>query len=288
MQCPVALANGLLAAPPGAAGEGTLSYLVGRIFWAVTAPSNLMLLLALLGLIAAWRGRRWGSWLLAVVMLGMLSVTALPVGLWPTAVLEDRFPPPPAYPERLDGIILLGGGIEVGVTTARGQPSFGDPGERYLALVELARRYPQAQVVFTGGSGLVSERMPEAEVVRLLGERLGFAPDRIIFERRARNTLDNALLSMDLVRPEPGQRWLLVTSAMHMPRAVGVFHEAGWPVIPWPVDYRSEQPWQLSSNLRLSRGLLALDDAAYEWLGLVYYRLLGHTGELFPGPGDRP
>ena len=263
-----------------------MSYLIGRAFWAVMVPSNFLLLLALLGLAAAWQGRRWGLRLATGVALIMLLLTALPIGLWAAAVLEERFPPPAGYPDQIDGIVVLGGGIEFGVTKARGQPTFGDAGERYMELLHLARRYPQAKLVFSGGSGFDPDRIPEADIVRMLADRHGLPPERIIYERHARNTRDNALLTKELVQPVPGERWLLVTSAMHMPRAIGVFRQLGWPMIAWPVDFRSERMLQLNSVRQLARGLLTLDDATYEWLGLAYYRLLGHTDALLPAPGD--
>ena len=85
--------------------------------------------------------------------------------------------------------------------------------------------------------------------------------------------------------PRPDERWLLVTSAWHMPRAVGVFRQAGFPVTAYPVDFRTGgRANVLRPFATLSEGLRRLDVAAKEWAGLVGYRLTGRTGELFPRP----
>jgi uncharacterized SAM-binding protein YcdF (DUF218 family) len=108
-----------------------------------------------------------------------------------------------------------------------------------------------------------------------------------VIESRSRTTRENALFSRRLVEPHEGERWLLVTSAWHMPRSVGCFRQAGFPVVPYPVDYRTRGPqdrWRTFSSL--SEGLRRLDLATKEWIGLLGYRLAGYTDALFPGPPD--
>ena len=159
--------------------------------------------------------------------------------------------------------------------------------ERFAAIPELARRYPAAQILFTGGvswSGS-SDVATEAAVIGRFLARQGVPDGRVVLEDRARSTRDNALLTLQLARPRPGERWLLVTSAMHMPRAIGVFRRAGWPELqPWPVDYRSTGRLEWVGEPSLATRLTELDQAAYEWWGLLYYRLLGYTDAIFPGP----
>jgi uncharacterized SAM-binding protein YcdF (DUF218 family) len=110
----------------------------------------------------------------------------------------------------------------------------------------------------------------------------GVDPARLLAEDRSRDTYENAVFSRDLVAPQREDVWILVTSAMHMPRAVGCFRRLAWEVVPYPVDYRAETAPRPS--FFLSEHLELLDVAAKEWVGLVAYRLLGHTDALFPGP----
>jgi uncharacterized SAM-binding protein YcdF (DUF218 family) len=262
-----------------------MAFAFGKIAFILLRPGNLLLLLALIGLAGLWRRPRpWAKAVLALSLGLMLLVIFLPLGLWLIAPLEDRFPRPAAYPDHIDGAVVLGGGTQTEVTAARGTPTFTDAGERYMALLELARRYPDAPMIFTGGVGRLEGGVPpESDTVRLLLEQHGLA-GRVQLESAARTTEENALYTKQIARPGPGQTWLLVTSAGHMPRSVGVFRATGWEVTPWPVDYRSTGELAWDWNPKLSERLYQLEEAAYEWLGLAYYRLLGRTRELLPGP----
>jgi uncharacterized SAM-binding protein YcdF (DUF218 family) len=264
-----------------------MAFLLGKLAFIVLRPSNLLLLVALLGLLGLARRRRWGRWLVTASVAAMALCTLLPVGRWLAIPLENRFPQPPGYPERVDGVVVLGGGVDGVLTRARGTPSFRETMERFAAIPELARRYPDAKILFTGGRSWTAgeDAYPEAEVIRRFLLAQGLPEDRVLFEDRATSTRQNALFGLPLARPEPGERWLLVTSAMHMPRSMGVFRGAGWPELePWPVDYRTTGGLELPSEPVMAGRLDELDQAAYEWYGLAYYRLLGYTGSLLPGP----
>jgi uncharacterized SAM-binding protein YcdF (DUF218 family) len=88
-----------------------------------------------------------------------------------------------------------------------------------------------------------------------------------------------------IANPQPGERWLLLTSAFHMPRAVAVFRAVGFPVEPYPVDWRTTGPADLFRPYpSVSEGLRRTDVAVREWVGLLLYRLTGKTAELFPAP----
>jgi uncharacterized SAM-binding protein YcdF (DUF218 family) len=276
----------------GASGDKVvgfgMAFVLGKLVWLVVRPSNLLLLTAVAGALFLGRGPRpWAMRLARTAIFLMLACTLLPVGLWLTIPLEDRFPRPATLPERVDGVVVLGGGVDRDITRLRGTPAFRDTMERFAAIPELARRYPDARILFTGGLALgdAANELPEAAVVaRFLADQ-GLPPGRVELEDRARSTRENARFSLELARPQPGERWLLVTSASHMPRAIGVFRAAGWPELePWPVDYRTTGGLDLAWDPTLSERLGQLDEAAYEWYGLLYYHVLGYTSDLFPGP----
>lgn len=263
-------------------------FTLSKIATLLLDPANLLLLaLVAASLMAGARKSRWarrGTGLGAAATAALVLAAILPWESWLIAPLEERFPPPLPLPARVDGIIVLGGTIDPALSASRHQVSLNDAAERMTALVELGRRYPEAQIVFTGGSGSVLRPdAREAPFARTLLEDVGFDTNRVAFESQSRNTRENAEFSRRMVAPAPGQVWLLVTSATHMPRAVGTFRAAGWPVTAYPVDYRSEEdgPWLRFS---LSQGLDQVARASHEWLGLAYYRLRGWTGDLFPAP----
>lgn len=247
-------------------------------------PSLLVLILCFAGLAChafrrAAAGRRWTA--LGAVLLVLAS---LPPGDWPLAALENRFPAPTALPAQVDGIIVLGGAIDLAVSTDRQQPGFRAGAERLTTFVTLARRFPEAKLIFTGGSSdIAPDSVREADVARALFAGLGVDTDRVLFERNSRNTRENAVLSMALAQPKAGETWLLIAAAADMPRAVGCFRAVGWPVVPWPTGYRTRQTgFVLFTTPAVA--LANLDWAAHEWIGLGYYRLRGWIDAWFPGP----
>jgi uncharacterized SAM-binding protein YcdF (DUF218 family) len=264
-----------------------MAFLLGKLVFLVLRPSNLFLIAALAGLAGvAWR-RRWGMPLVAGGVIAIALCTVFPVGQWLTVPLEERFPAPANFPPEVDGIVVLGGGIDGRLTKMRGQPSFGETMERFASIPELVRRYPAAKIVFTGGVGWTGGdvEVSEARVIALFLAGQGVPEGRVALESEARSTRDNAVFALPLAQPKPGERWLLVTSAAHMPRSIGVFRRAGWPEMEaWPVDYRTSGTFELLGEPSMASRLDQLDQAAYEWYGLVYYWMLGYTDAIFPGP----
>jgi uncharacterized SAM-binding protein YcdF (DUF218 family) len=249
-------------------------------------PSNLLIALALAGiLMMRTRFRRFGQGLLIGAVLLLAVVGIAPVGNALMLPLEERFPKWDSKRGAPHGIVVLGGAVSPDVSAARKDVSLNEAAERMTAVAKLARDYPSARIAFTGGSGRLFQGASEADVVPALFESFGIPRDRVQLENRARNTAENAAFTKALVQPKPGERWLLVTSAHHMPRSVGIFRKAGFPVEAYPVDYRTRGAADLAGPFgSLAAGLARTDAAMHEWAGLVVYWLTGRTSELFPGP----
>ena len=265
-------------------------YYVSKVFGFFATPSNFVILVGIVGaLLLRTRFSRWG-WRLVIASLLLLAVIGLsPVGNALIVPLEQRFPPWDHGRGAPHGIVVLGGALSPDVSHARDTVALNEAAERLTVIAELARRYPDARIIFSGGSGAVifAER-PEAEFALQLLESLGVPRDRIVPEDKSRNTVENARFSRDLAQPKPGERWLLVTSAYHLPRAVGIFRKAGFPVEAYPVDWRTRGPgdaWRPFPTL--GEGLRRTDTAMREWIGLAAYWMTGQTSELFPGPARR-
>lgn len=260
-------------------------FVLSKLVWFVFSPVNLAILLALLAaLLAFTRLARAARWLgpVSLAMLALMAFSPLPrLVVWP---LENRFPQQDAAKGPVAGIIVLGGAIGL----ARGDVVMTSAAARMTKAVELARLHPQAKLVFAGGAAnLISPVTDtEADGAQRLFEGLGLPRERIVLEDKSRNTRENAIFTRRLVDPKPGERWLLVTSAWHMPRAMGVFRKAGFQIEAFPVDYLTEA--DLADFIRVSgrapRGLSIADDGFKEWVGLLAYRLAGYTDALFPGP----
>jgi uncharacterized SAM-binding protein YcdF (DUF218 family) len=263
-----------------------MGFMLSKLLWLIVAPSHLLLLGLLAGALLLAIGRaRWGNRIIAAIALLLLANAILPLGAWALRPLEQRFPPLGRLAQ-VDGIILLGGAVEERLSHEHDQVALDDAAERVVEVAALARLYPQARLLLSGGSGALipePEELPrEAVLTAGLLARLGIDETRFLIEDRSRNTVENAQFSAALAHPAAGEVWLLVTSAAHMPRAVGCFRAVGWSVLPYPVDYRADTRPRL--GFEPLEHLALLDAAGREWIGLLAYRLMGRTDALFPGP----
>lgn len=266
-------------------------FVLSKVFWIVAAPVNLALIILMLGLLALWVNRiRAGRFLTSVGGVALVLLAVLPFGPWLAQPLENRFPQFVAGTAPVDGIIVLGGSTNPKMTELRGQISVNGSAERLIVFADLARIYPDAKLVFTGGSGSLSPgALSEADVAQKILIIMGTDMGRIRFEREARNTFESGRKAKALALPNPSENWLLVTSALHMPRAMGVFRKAGWPVTAYPVDYRTGGAGGLRLRLRfnLAGNGNSTQTVIREWVGLAAYKALGRTDDWFPAPEDR-
>jgi uncharacterized SAM-binding protein YcdF (DUF218 family) len=262
-----------------------LFFIVSKLVEYLILPSNLIGILALIGIVLlVLRRPRLGLGLLIASALLLFLAGWSPLGRIGLVLLENRFEQP-ALPAGVAGMVVLGGAIDTHISFDRGQVAVTDAGERLTAAAELSRRYPDARIILSGGAShlLFDTAETESSLARDALVRIGVPESRIVLEERSRNTCENAVESRAIAAPKPGEQWLLVTSATHMPRAVGCFRMAGFQVIPFPVDYRTlrSEPWRPSSSI--AYGFEAADLAAHEWLGLLAYHFAKGT-ELFPSP----
>lgn len=259
---------------------------ISKIGWFLVNPGNLLLVLLTIGVALLWTPwQRAGRKILSLITVIALIISVLPIGRWTLQLLEDRFATVHSLPDRVDGIIVLGGMIDPIITEERGQITLTDSVERLTEGAMLAREYPDAKFIFTGGSGNpLRQDLKEADVLPPLLELMGLDGTRVIFENQSRNTAENAAFSYKLAQPLPGETWILVTSALHMPRAVGSFREAGWTVLPYPVDYKFTKNERFEWSFNLRSGLGNLNEGLHEWIGLLFYWLTGRSDSVFPGP----
>ena len=262
-------------------------FLASKILWLVIQPLSLIFLLILAGLLAGWRGwRRTGMTLsaLALLVLGLLAFTTL--GNLMIAPLEDRFTRPTSPPAEVGGIVVLGGGFGGVVSGARNIEELRESGDRFVEALRLARFYPEARIIVSGGVGNpFQDSESDAEIARRFYAGFGLPPERLILEGESRNTDENVAFSRGLLADMAGKPVLLITSAFHMPRAMGLFRQAGLEPVPWPVDYRSiPEP---SFGLELAEPAFNINTASVaikEWVGLFAYYLSHRIATPFPGP----
>lgn len=250
---------------------------LSKIFWMFAAPSSFLMLLAVAALVCLLL-----KWRIAARRLGLAAgILFLLVGVFPVQNillrhLEDQYPRGD-WPAHVDGVLILGGGLDWKVLQSRGVPAVELGIGRLVGSYEAARRYPQARIIFAGGSSdLTGLRLSEADGARHFFRQMGLEPGRLILEGKSRNTYENILMARNIAQPQPGQVWLLATSALHMPRAMGVARKLDWQMKPWPTDYISPANG-VFGLFEYARNLDRADYAMREVLGLLVYRLTGRT-----------
>ena len=263
-------------------------FLLSKLLLWLLQPASLILVGLIFALAALRGGRpRAGKRLVLACLAMMVVAGVLPLGTVLLLVLEERFPRASIAPgAAVTGIIVLGGAEETHISRARGLVALNEAGERMTEAMSLARRFPQARILFTGGStDILVTRSVGADTAQMFFREQGLDMRRLTLERQARNTYENAVLTKALITPKPGERWLLVTSAFHMPRSMGCFRNVDWQVVPWPVDYRTEGWGDLLQPItNPADGFRRFEIAAKEWVGLIVYRLTGRSSALLPGP----
>lgn len=264
-------------------------FLISKLIENLLLPSNAIAFVAFIGVaLFLLRMKRAGITLMMIASLSLLVFGWSPAGNAALLLLEDRFPRPATLPDEITGIVVLGGEINTHISAERSTAALNDAGERLTSTAELARRFPDARIILSGGIGhlLQGHGKTESAYARNILLGVGVPAERIELEERSRNTCENATESRKLAHPAANDTWLLVTSANHMPRAVACFRAAGFRVIAYPVDYRTRPSDLWRPNKSIAEGLSATDLATHEWLGLAAYSMFKGT-EFFPSNQDR-
>ena len=255
----------------------------------VVAAKPLTVVCVLLGLALVPRLVRAGaSRLLAGAALAVLLVSSCgPVSRSLGRGLEWRYPTL-APGARAPAIVLLGGGT-LPVVPPRQRVEVSDAGDRLLYAAALFREQRAPLIVIAGGRLDASGELgPEADgIASLLGD-LGVPPAAILSESVSRNTEENAIEVKRLLDPLGISRILLVTSALHMPRAVALFRAQGFDVVPAPTDFavverhwpKSVAGWLWEAFFDLAPDATSLaytDQVIHERLGLAVAMLRGRA-----------
>ncbi len=262
-----------------------MTFYVSKIFWVLAQPLSLCLLLILAGLAAGllkWNRLRLAAHLAAALLLFVTLFTTTGAVLLQT--LEARIARA-ALPEGGPScIITLGGAFEPDVTTARGGFELNQAGDRFVETLRLAQQFPAARILISGGDGSLGGAY-EGDAV--IGTRFfaafGVPASRLIRDPDSRDTYENAGNTKTLLAQSGLGNCLLVTSAFHMPRSVGLFRKLGIDVLPWPTDYRTTGTASLGLDLtQPSVNTQLLTTAVREWIGLAFYYMAGRTSAFLP------
>lgn len=246
-------------------------------WWIINIDLLFILFLLISSLLLLFNKRKWGKRFLIVSCSGFIFFAVVPIGLWTFEILENRFPKMSVIPPHAKGMILLGGTFDPMTTLGRGETAYNPAAGNFIKFIELAKENPHLQLVYTGNSF-------ENETAKKEFKALGIDPSIVQFADNAKDTKENAIKTKELLNPNPEDHWLLVGSAYHIPRAVGLFRRAGFNVIPFPVDYHTPGNYEPWFFLGLKLNLDGWQVSSREWLGLLINYLMGRSDTLFPEP----
>jgi len=262
-----------------------MMFYLSKIVWLLLQPLSLAFFLCLSGALLALLNFRKTGVFLSLAATFLLFVTLYTTtGSVALQVLEDHVRKPDADPAELSCIIVLGGALENHVTTSRGGIELNQAADRFVETLRLAQKYPQSKILISGGDGSISGAYEgEANASERLFSSFGIGSERLVKENTSRNTFESTLNTAVLLKEQNLSGCLLITSAFHMPRSLGLFRHAGLTVTPWPVDYRTTGIERLGFDFtQPSLNAQQAATAAREWIGLVGYYLSGRTGSLLP------
>lgn len=262
----------------------TLFFWISKLTWVVISPDSLLVILAAAGLfLLCKKAYKPAKVLIGTVVFIMIIITLFPLGEWLLYPLETRFATNPKLPDKVDGIIVLSGASNPYGSAYWQQVELNGSAERIFAFMRLIKKYPHAVHVFTGGSGSMKyQQYKHAHTIQKLFQEQGVDTAGVVFEALSRNTYENARFSHAKVKPKPGERWILITTAYHMPRSVGIFQKLRWQVIPYPVDHYTNPENLFRVSTGFAQNLFILKTAAKEWIGLAAYFLTGKTNAILP------
>lgn len=262
-----------------------MSFTLSKVFWLLAQPLSAAFFALFFSILCGWFGwRRLRGFLAAAAALILFLTLYTSSGAWLLQRLEDRIAKPESLPVNVSCILILGGGFETEVTTSRGGYELNQGGDRFVEGLRLARLYPAARILISGGDGSLSG-IYEGDAVTGIRffEAFGIARSRILQESTSRNTHENAVHTRAFLEKEGLSNCVLITSAFHMPRSVGLFRKNGMSIIPWPVDYRTPANVRIGLDFtQPSLNTQLMTTAVREWIGLFAYYLAGRTHALFP------
>ena len=260
-------------------------FLLSKLFWVFAQPLSiafvLSLLAALLGL-GGWHRLAASSAFVAALLLFVTLFTS--TGTVALQVLEERIPKPASDPAEISCMIILGGAFDNEINTARGGIELNQAADRFVEALRLARNYPEARILVSGGDGSISSDYEgEAVTAERFFTAFGIPAERLVKENTSRTTYENSRNTAELLSSHGFQDCLLITSAFHMPRSVGLFTKAGIKVTPWPVDYRTSGIARLSFDFtQPALNAQLTTTAVREWLSLTAYYLARRIDTWFP------
>ena len=260
-------------------------FFLSKTLWFFFNPINILLFLLLIGIIFHFFDKKKLYKIINIITLILfILIVILPTGKYLLWKLESSYSMPKTLPPDIDGILILGGGVNEILTYQHQQMSLNENVERLTESIDLMRRFPNAKIVFSGGIATLSKpKLTGIDVAKMFYTRMGVDINRIIFEDKSRNTYENFVFSKKFIDNKNNEKWLLVTSAFHMKRAMNVAEKLGLNFISYPVDFSLSKDFNFKYwyYANYSANINYFYFATHEYIGLIAYYLTGKSNKIY-------
>lgn len=251
-------------------------FLLKKILTPFFLPVSVCIEILLLGTILLWF-TRWQKTGKAVVTLGLIVLTGLSYGPISEALLrplEYKYPPllKSAHLTQVKWVVVLGGGHvsnpQIPVTSRVSSSAL----FRLVEGIRLYRERPGRKLILTGGA--IFDPIPHARVLANLAQAIGVNERDLVLEDNSLDTKDEARFVRELVGAD---KFILVTSATHMPRSMALFRNQGMEPIAAPAGHIVKKRQGPSPGMFVPGAgeLFQTERAVYEYLGMAWARLRG-------------
>ena len=260
-----------------------MSFYLSKIIWLMLNPFNLFIFITFFSIFLYFFNLKRVSLIIFLINFIFIAlISFIPIGSFLIYKIEKQYHSNIKIPERVDGILILGGATNPLHFKEYEQVSLNDSAERLVESVPIIKKFEKAKVIFSGGSGIVNRPdLGHSQVAKSFYKKMGMEINKIIFEDSSRNTYENIIYSKKIANPKINENWLLITSASHMKRALLIADKNNWKLIPYAVDFKNIKNFKLIPNLNLLTNLNLFQQGSHEWLGLVSYYLMGRTDKVF-------
>ena len=215
---------------------------------------------------------------LKFVFFYFLIIAIIPSGKILLYFLEKDYFSKLTTSQNVDGILVLSGYENVAFSSEYDQLYLGGSTNRLIESIRVYKKFPKAKLLFSGGSGSYISNSLSTEIAEEFYNIYFSDNTKMLFESNSSNTYENILNSKELVRPDSEENWIIITSAFHMPRAIGVANRLGWKLIPHPVDYKmSKKSFRQFFTFNILENIYFFQISSHELFGLLVYRLMDRT-----------
>ena len=260
-----------------------MSFYISKIFWLIFNPFNIFIFISLFSVFLYFiNKRRFSLFIFLINFIFVSLISFFPVGSFLIYNIEKEYHENTKIPEKLDGILILGGATNPLLFKEYNQISLNGAAERLVESAMMIKKFQKIKVIFSSGSGIVNRPdLSHSKVAKSFYKKMGVEINKIIFEDNSRNTYENIIFSKKIAKPKTNENWLLITSAYHMKRALLIADKNNWKLTPYAVDFKNLKNFRFTPNLKLLTNLNLFQLGFHEWSGLISYYIMGRTNKIF-------